>query len=1378
MKKKLIGLLASLACLACLAGCSNPLYSGSEASGTDGNSANPSQSSSTVDGAQSYDAKGAAAYIADMYKAKEKAGREDYSVVKKVMYDGATYTVTWSVNVDCVKVEVRDNDVLINVDEDSATEVEYTLTATVTAPDGSKESVSINRILKAAPSVVPQPITSAPSENETYKLYMYQVTKKADLYFTGKMSDYYLATTNFSNGEDYTKGVDIKVKKVEGKDSFYLTFIDPADSSGSKVQYIGIINNYSNGKWRYNAVIGGSPEVAEGVTGTYEFTYSAEYGTMVATLEGVKSGEDEATTETKTDSFYLGTYSSYWTIGASSVSRIKDDDACVACLAVMQDKSSISADTKVETEKNALSVQTSHTGAVSLDLPVKGATYSDVAISWAVKSGSASIENGKLTVAAPSETSEIVITATLKNGDVTKTVDFTITVYAAASSTIITAPEADVAYTMYLYQATLGKNYYLTGEKDGNFLATTEKASQAAKVYAEVVDGGYKFYVSKDGVKSYIALTEYMKEGKNYYSASIDYASEGTVFYYDEVGCWVAQLENDKFFIGTYQSFTTISASSSYYMTEDKIGTEQFPVVLALITGDIDDGGETPENPDDGGNTEKPNDSDFVTAPVADTAYLMTLEQKTLGKTLYLTGAMDGKFLGMTETAAEAANVYVEVVDGGYKFYVVNDNVKSYIALTEYQKEGKNYYSASIAWAEEGSVFHYESVGCWAATLANDTFFIGTYQSFATASASSSYYMTADKMGTEQFPLQMIVSTNSDGDNTNPGGGGETPDDGGETPVLPSTPAEIVDAAWALASGETLEGTYTLTGVITELGTYNASYSDINVTIVVEGKDDKPMYCYALKGATDGQLAVGDTITVTGTIKNYNGKVEFEKPQLDSHIPGEGGETPDDGGETPDIPPVESALQEGVAYTISANNANGPLYFKGSITSGRFDCSTNFADAVSVYVENVEGGQLLYMLNGTDKVYFVFDDKAAGGSTTSDASAATVFEWNATLNTLVVAEDSNNRAFGAGATSTYESFSAYDAGQNGYNWGVFTPAGNAPEIPDDGGETPDDGGNTEKPNDSNFVTAPVTDTAYLMTLEQKTLGKTLYLTGAMDGKFLGMTETAAEAANVYVEVVDGGYKFYVVNDNVKSYIALTEYQKEGKNYYSASIAWAEEGSVFHYESVGCWAATLANDTFFIGTYQSFATASASSSYYMTADKMGTEQFPLQMIVSTNSDGGNTNPDDGGETPDTPVVDPDATSLSFNAAEYAAANGWTNGTLYESAVLADGATIVTSGPAVGSYNLNTGKYYTGDSTWRIYQTENATLTITAAEGKTIASVKVTYLTKNTGILSLDGTQIESDTVVTVNGASITFGVENSGTATNGQVKITAIEIIYA
>lgn len=88
---------------------------------------------------------------------------------------------------------------------------------------------------------------------------------------------------------------------------------------------------------------------------------------------------------------------------------------------------------------------------------------------------------------------------------------------------------------------------------------------------------------------------------------------------------------------------------------------------------------------------------------------------------------------------------------------------------------------------------------------------------------------------------------------------------------------EIVDSAYALADGEALGYEATLTGEITAVDTpYSADYKNITVTIKVAGREDKPIMCYRLKGEGADSLMPGDVITVTGTLKNYKGTIEFD----------------------------------------------------------------------------------------------------------------------------------------------------------------------------------------------------------------------------------------------------------------------------------------------------------------------------------------------------------------------------------------------------------------------------------------------------------------------------------------------------------------------
>ncbi|MBE6920437.1 MAG: hypothetical protein E7468_02600 [Ruminococcaceae bacterium] len=108
------------------------------------------------------------------------------------------------------------------------------------------------------------------------------------------------------------------------------------------------------------------------------------------------------------------------------------------------------------------------------------------------------------------------------------------------------------------------------------------------------------------------------------------------------------------------------------------------------------------------------------------------------------------------------------------------------------------------------------------------------------------------------------------------------------------TPAEIVDAAYALENGKAMSAAATLTGVISSVDTpWDDGYKNITVTIKVAGKEDKPIMCFRLKGDGAKDLKVGDTITCTGTIKNYNGTIEFDAGcQVSNIVAGAGSTTP------------------------------------------------------------------------------------------------------------------------------------------------------------------------------------------------------------------------------------------------------------------------------------------------------------------------------------------------------------------------------------------------------------------------------------------------------------------------------------------------------
>jgi len=156
----------------------------------------------------------------------------------------------------------------------------------------------------------------------------------------------------------------------------------------------------------------------------------------------------------------------------------------------------------------------------------------------------------------------------------------------------------------------------------------------------------------------------------------------------------------------------------------------------------------------------------------------------------------------------------------------------------------------------------------------------------------------------------------------------------------PTDPGAILEEAYALSPGEELPYEATLTGVITQVYTaYNATYGNVTVIMAVPGYESMPIKCYRLSGSGADQIGVGDTITVTGTIVNYqhsSGDTEVEFAQgctLDSWS---SGSAADPEPETPALPTVltadteiEMTLTEDLYIDLAGYDLTGILYTNG-----------------------------------------------------------------------------------------------------------------------------------------------------------------------------------------------------------------------------------------------------------------------------------------------------------------------------------------------------------------------------------------------------------------------------------------------------------------
>lgn len=90
---------------------------------------------------------------------------------------------------------------------------------------------------------------------------------------------------------------------------------------------------------------------------------------------------------------------------------------------------------------------------------------------------------------------------------------------------------------------------------------------------------------------------------------------------------------------------------------------------------------------------------------------------------------------------------------------------------------------------------------------------------------------------------------------------------------------DIVNEAYALGNNESMSEPRTLTGTITSI---SGVYLDLDgaITLVMQIGDlaDKPITAFKAKGEGFDKLAVGDTVTITGTLKNYYQEASGTKP--------------------------------------------------------------------------------------------------------------------------------------------------------------------------------------------------------------------------------------------------------------------------------------------------------------------------------------------------------------------------------------------------------------------------------------------------------------------------------------------------------------------
>ncbi len=466
----------------------------------------------------------------------------------------------------------------------------------------------------------------------------------------------------------------------------------------------------------------------------------------------------------------------------------------------------------------------------------------------------------------------------------------------------------------------------------------------------------------------------------------------------------------------------------------------------------------------------------------------------------------------------------------------------------------------------------------------------------------------------------------------------------------PSDPVEIVKAAYALKGGESLPYKAVLTGKVTKIANaYDPSYNNITVIIEVPGAEDMPIKCFRMKGTDISKIAVGDTITVSGYIINYqhesgDTEVEYEAGCMMTNRVSGGGVTPT----TPTVPNGEYVKnpEAGVAYKLGIYNGKGIYLFTGKTDNASYRLATtqDSSKAIDVYVEQVSGGYHLYFMDGTTKTYIRTyertskndngEDVKSGSLELVTSAPAEVYTYNSVLNTFVVYVGEN--FYYLGTYGTYTNISGqksyYVTGENAGNVDVsqfparLYPADIETEEPTTTEPTTTTPTAPSVPSDEYVVVTDIApETAYKLGVNIGT--KTLYFDGkTKDGQswYLTTTENVNEAVDVKLESADGGYLLYFMDGETKTYLHVYQYTNDKGNLSGTlELTTTKPTDVYTLNEVYNTLVYVASETnsYYVGTYTNkngitYETLSASSLSYMNATNVDVTQFPARLYTQS------------------------------------------------------------------------------------------------------------------------------------------------------------------
>ena len=402
-----------------------------------------------------YDLEGAKDFLDVYFEDESTVTAADYKIPAQIVVGNYTYVVTWTTDRDDITITVANGQAFIDLNEKTTEEFTYTLTGTIADGDG-------NTITFTRTCTVPK----------------YEVSSHADFLAAEKgatvtIEGVIVMINSISTGNKYNR---ITLVDANGNYGYYCHNLkaDPIKDSnleiGMTVAVTGVTDDYNGMRQLKDGtvkVINAEKTATPAVDVTEAFKAGTDLNNYIGnlvTIKGVTLGRQVLGGTNEYLYFELGGVEGYLrtyvTDFPHNLSHAASDNADKAAIDALHNANfgntadvtgvlvrynanfyivpmdttpftniitvELTDENKVDAELDSISLESSYSSDIVIDVATVGARYESVIIAWASNNPAVTYADGKLTITIPEDETTVEITVTATLGEVTKTKTFTV----------------------------------------------------------------------------------------------------------------------------------------------------------------------------------------------------------------------------------------------------------------------------------------------------------------------------------------------------------------------------------------------------------------------------------------------------------------------------------------------------------------------------------------------------------------------------------------------------------------------------------------------------------------------------------------------------------------------------------------------------------------------------------------------------------------------------------------------------------------------------------------------------------------------------------------------------------------------------------------